>query len=66
VLDGDPDSSTPAGDLLNRDRSLAPDSDLYVCGFPVELAAGTVPSEEDYEALGLVRLRGDRRVRVVS
>lgn len=36
ILFGDPDGPYPNGDITQRDISLVPDIDLYVCGFPCQ------------------------------
>ena len=36
ILYGDPESSTPCGDITVRDVKTVPSCDLYVCGFPCQ------------------------------
>lgn len=36
ILFGDKDGPFPEGDITERDMSLVPDLDLYVCGFPCQ------------------------------
>lgn len=36
ILYGDPNSTTPNGDISGRDMSSTPPCDLYVCGFPCQ------------------------------
>ena len=36
IFYGDPNSSTSNGDITQRDNSLTPYCDLYVCGFPCQ------------------------------